>query len=237
LATTKKLWTWDEISAKVISENDIDLDDDFIDDDELRNFCNDAIDKIEGDVHALYNDYYLKRTPLTLVNLADEIALPTDIYAHKIRKIMYFSGSNAYEVKRIRDWKKFHAYRDARQSPGTREEYRYFLINDTPGAPKILLTPPAYESGQLLECWHLRNLNRLETGTDVCDVIELGMQFIFESLTERIEWKRAAGSPRHVVALSALEKTEAKIAGILAEMVVDDDNTIEPDFSHYEEHN
>lgn len=236
MSTTKKLWTWDEIWAKVQSENDIDEDDDFIDEDEMRSFCNDAIDTIEADVHALYNDYYLKRTPLTLVNTEDELDLPEDIYAHKIRKLIYFNGNQSYEIKRCRDWKKFHEYRLRRTVSGTRQEYMYFLINDAPGEPKILLSPPAYESGELVECWHLRNLNRLETGTDVCDAIELGMQYIFQFLTERVEWKRAAGGPRHAAALAALEKTEAKIAGILAEQVIDDDNTIEPDFSHYKEH-
>jgi hypothetical protein len=243
MTTTTKFWTWTQIWAKVKDEHDIDDSDDFISQSEAMGYANDAIDEAEAEICTIYEDYFLTRGTIALVSGTGEYAMPSTIYAHKIRGITYFNGSNVYPVKRIRDWKKFLHYRWAR-SESTSEDYRYFIINEVAGTPKILLSPVAYETGTYLEIWFTRQASRFESGADVCDIPEFHT-FVMDYIDERIEAKRAAGSGRHQTALVKLNGSpdgtnvgsRQRMINTLTAMVPDGDNEIEADFSAYEEHN
>jgi hypothetical protein len=236
MATTTKFWTWTEIWTKLKTETDLDDDDDFIDEAEAMGYANDSIDEAESNIHTLYQDYFLSRGTITLVDGTDEYALPTTIYAHKIRKIVYYNGSNIYEVRRIRGLDKFIQYRHSRTNSTSTEDYCYFITNTTPGSPKITFSPVAYESGQRMEVWFIRQANRLASGSDVCDIPEFA-QFVFDYLKERIEWKRAAGSGRHLTAVEKLKVTRQDMVDTLQTMIPDEDNEIVADMSHYEDLN
>jgi hypothetical protein len=235
MATTTKFWTWTEIWDKVKSETDLDDEDDFVDETEAMGFANDAIDEAEANIHTLYEDYFLSRGTITLVNGTDAYSLPTTIYAHKIRKVIYFNGSKIYEVKRLRGLDKFLAYRHARASSNS-QDYVYFITNTTPGTPQITLSPAAYEAGAYVELWFIRQANRLALGADVCDIPEFA-SFVMDYLRERIEWKRAAGSPRHMTTVEKLNATRQTMIDTLTAMVPDEDNEIVPNFGAYEDMN
>ena len=242
MAITTKFWTWTEIWSKMKSELDIDDDDDFIDETEAMGYANEGVDEAEAEILEAYPDYFLTRDTITLVDGTDEYSLPTTIYAHKIRGIVYYNGSDIYEVKRVRDWKKFLHYRLARYESTSTEDYYYFIVNGTAGTPKIVFSPPAYESGQLMEIWFIRQANRFASGSDVCDIPEF-VAFVVDYLRERVEYKRAAGSPRHVAAREKLNGTpdgttqgsRQRMIDTLTTMVPDSDNEIEADFSAYED--
>lgn len=234
MAITTKFWTWTEIWNKIKSEVDLDDEDDFIDEPEAMGYANDAVDEAEAEILEAYPDYFLSKDNLTLTSDEDEYDLPTTIYAHKIRSVIYFRDSDIYEVKRFRDWKKFLDYRFARYHSTSTEDYGYFIVNSTAGDPKILISPPAYESGQYIEIWFIRQANRFASGSDVCDIPEF-VSFVFDYLRERIEWKRAAGGPRHITAKQKLEETRARMIDTLTTMVPDGANEIEPDMGSYEE--
>ncbi len=232
MAITTKFWTWTQILSKVKSELDLD-EESFMDDTELMECANDAVDEAEAIIHSLYEDYFLMRGTVALVNGTDTYSLPANIYGHKIRGIVYFNGSKNYEVKRIGDWKKFLEYRLARYGSST-SDYRYFIINATAGVPQLCLSPPAYETGTYLEVWYLRQANRFTTGADACDIPEF-VSYVFDFMRERVAFKEAAGSPRHQAALANLDKTRSGMTATLTEMVPDGDNVIVPDLSSYEE--
>jgi len=244
MAITTKFWTWTEIWAKIKSEHDIDDEDDFIDEAEAMGYANDAIDEAEAGIATIYEDYFLSRASLTLVSGQDEIAMPGTIYAHKIRKIIYFNGSIIYQVARIRGLDKFLEYRHSRYNPTNTAEYRYFIENSTAGSPKILISPVAYESGDKMEIWFIRQANRIATGTDVVDIPEFA-SFVMDFLRERIEAKRGAGSPRHQATLmklngspdGTLTGTRQLMIDTLTAMVPDGDNEIIPDYSPYNDMN
>lgn len=236
MAITTKFWTWTEIWTKIKSELDIDDDDDFIDETEGMSYANDGVDEAEAEILEAYADYFLTRGTITLVSGTDEYVLPTTIYAHKIRGIVYYNGSNIYDVRRIRDWKKFLQYRLARYQSSSVQDLSYFIHNSTAGSPKIVFSPVPQESGSYLEIWFIRQANRFTTGADVCDIPEFA-SFVIDFLRERVEYKRAAGSPRHAAALQKLEAQRLRMVETLTTMVPDSDNEIEPDMSAYDEHN
>ena len=78
-----KYWTWAELKDKV--QRDLDLEGEvFINETELLGYANEAIDEVERQVHTLYEDYFLTKAVISLVDGTEEYALPTDIYAFKI---------------------------------------------------------------------------------------------------------------------------------------------------------
>jgi len=228
-----KYWTRDEIVAKLKGDLKLDEYSGVVEDSTLYEYINDAIDDIEAQIHTLYEDYFLTRALLTLVQGQDEIALPTDIFAMKIRGIVYFKDNKLYEVPRIKEFKKFLKYREARLTSSNYQDYRYFLYNAVAGSPKILLSPPALESSAtVMEIWYLRNANRLATGTDKCDVPE-GIQYIFWHVKELIYGDE--GHYLHKVAVDKALMHMQDLQATLAAMVPDTDNELEPDLSSYYE--
>jgi len=100
----------------------------FIEDEDIRQYINEAIKEAEAEIHNVFEDYFLTYTSLTLTEDSEVVALPTDIYANKIRKIFYYPSieSNRYEVKRLY---RLADYLDV----DSQDNYRY-LINNSASA-------------------------------------------------------------------------------------------------------
>lgn len=229
MATTTKFWTLAEIRAKI--ERDLDTEEEtFVTQTELHEYINEGIDIAESEIQTLYEDYFLTKANLPLVDGADEIDLPTDIYAHKIRRITWRKGADVYTVSRIRDWKKFEDY-EIQRITGSSTTYAYFLLNSTPGSPKVLLTPPANETDSTsMTCWYLRQANRLSDDADVCDIPEF-VYFVIQYAKVRIMEKES--HPMLQKGMADLVSLKNQMSSTLTAMVPDDDNEIEPDLSHY----
>ncbi len=229
---TRKYWTLGQIKAKIKRETDIE-DEDFIRPEELEDYINEAIDEAEAEIHSLYEDYFLTREGLSLVANEEEYALPANIYAHKIRRVTYNNTSSVYTVKRSQDWKKFEKYEIA-QNFQTSDLYQYFIVNETAAEPRIIIFPQARETGSFVRIWYIRQANRLEDDTDICDIPEF-IQFVFSYVKYKIYAKE--GNPMVAQAGAALEHQRKLMAGTLATMVPDAENNIEMDMTHYEEMN
>lgn len=231
-----KFWTWAEIRTKVEQECDLE-DEDFVRPEELLAYANEAIDEAEAEIHSLYEDYFLKKVDLAVVADDELFSLTTllpDIYADKIRKIIFRQGTGAtvYTVTRLRDWKKFEQKAVA-DTQTTTDLYQYFLVNSTPGNPQIMLVPKSREAGTMT-VWYLRNANRLAVDADVCDIPEF-INFVFSHMKMKVYAKE--GHPGYQEALERLETERARMNAVLASRVPDMDNEIELDVSAYEDMN
>lgn len=229
----RKYWTYSQMRTKV--ESDLDIQDEtFISPQELKDFFNEAIDEAEAEIHTLYEDYFLTRSKIPLVENQEEYDLPANIYAHKIRRVVYNNTSSIYTIKRIQDWKKFEKYSIAANFE-TSDLYQYFIVNSEVGIPKLLLVPKAREtSPAVVDIWYVRQVNRMENDDDICDIPEF-YNFIFQYVKVRVYEKE--GHPNLPFAIQALEQQRSQMRGTLANMVPDAENKIELDMSHYEEMN
>lgn len=228
----RKYWNWGQIRAKI--RRDLDLEaETFVRPEELRDYANEAIDEAEAEIHGLYEDYFLSRKVVNIQNGVEEYDLPEDIYAHKIRRIMYNNTSSVYTVNRLQDWKKFEAQNIAKNF-STSDLYQFFFLNSVAGSPKILLVPQGRETGPYLEVWYLRQANRLEEDDDICDIPEF-YNFIFQYMKVRIYEKE--GHPNTAKAVSDLEQQRRQMTSTLAQIAPDGENEIEMDASFYEEMN
>jgi hypothetical protein len=226
-----RYWTLGELRTKI--EQELDLQGEvFIEQDEMTGYINDAIDAAESQIHTLYEDYFLTLDTITLVSGTSQYNLPEDIYASKIRKIVYRNGAEVYVIKRLRDRNKILNYSLDRATNSVSPYYEYFLINQTPGEQKILFTPAVNESGAYVEVWHIRNANQLVAESDKCDIPEFA-RFVMQYVKVRCYDKE--GHPHLPVAQAELDTLLQDMVSTLAGMVVDDDNEIEADYSPYDE--
>lgn len=254
MAITKQYWSAALILERVKDELDMN-EEAFVDDVEMLGYCNAAIDRAEQQVIGIYQDYFLTSEQLSLVSGTREYALPANIYAHKIRRMIYENGSQVYKVTRIGDWKKFErmAIEDVNNSATL---YEYFLINDLPGEPRINFVPIPNETGAFIKIWYLRQANRFDRewtavgddrvldtplqrdGSDgrILDVPE-AFNYIVEFVKMKcdIKEKRLHGQVQSGDYPEVLMEFENFI-GVISEMVPDAENLIEADYSTYEEH-
>lgn len=240
-----KYYTWEEIREKIESETDT-QDEDFVRPEEMLAYANEAIDEAEAEIHGIYEDYFLSYVdyPIAPPSPEDEVGqnwsgvlMPDDIYANKIRKVIFYAGgvgtTQWYPINRLKDDEKFEAKAAAESSTGDRG-YKYMIVNKTAGSPLITWVPTISETGTV-RVWYLRNANRLTgASSDICDIPEF-VRFIFSYMKVKIYEKE--GHPGLDDANMKLERDRAKMVSTLTEMVPDADNNIEADTSAYDDMN
>lgn len=224
--------TWASLRAKV--ERDLDIQGEvFVRPEELLGYANEAIDEAESEILGLNQDYFLARSTMTLVIDQQSYSLPSNIFAKKIRRIVYNNGTSVYPVKHLKDWHKFESLALSEQFI-TADVYRYMLVNTTPGNPEILISPNPSEQA-VLDIWYTRNANRM-TGldTDIVDIPEC-LTFIVQFVKVRVYEKE--GHPNFSSAVSILEQQRNLMRQKLANSVPDADNELEGDYTIYTDMN
>lgn len=229
-----KYWTYGEIKTKV--EADLDLESEtFISPEEMLGYANEAIDEVERQIHDLCADYFLTRANLTLVDGQEAYDLPSDIFAMKIRSIIYRNGNLTWRFERIRDWMKFEQYEFEKTGlTGNSRRYGYFIVNTTPGTPQVLVTPTPNESGAYGKIWYIRNANEMVDDDSICDIPE-AVNYVMAYMKWKCYMKEL-----HPNLPGAKEEVDAQYANTmknLSEMFPDDQTTIEPDTRLYDDMN
>jgi hypothetical protein len=245
-----RLWTYKEARDKILLDMDL-TEEDFITPNELIGYFNEAIREAESEIHKIHEDYFLSKAVLPLVGAQAEYDLPTDIYANKVRALIYNANTtNIYPIRRIRTIEKFwdsavtNVY-------GTSDDYRYLIRNDAATGYKIVLFPASRETGNVVDVWYLRAANRLpligETKPaplvgvysvaeveafeiDIPEFISFVLKFV------KVRCMDKEGDPRQELGLQILQQQRKQMVDTLTQMVVDDDDTVIQDMSHYAEH-
>lgn len=240
--------TWQEIEVKIRTDLDLLDTDNFIGQDEMAALGNDAIDGAESLIMRTREDYFLTKATLTLVNGASSIDLPTDIYAQKIRAIIYKNGDRIYPVERIRDPEIFYKKAIIDYTAVSLDQYQWLLQSTTAGEQdKLLLSPPAYEDGAYLEMWYIRNANRIplqadsgspSRATQLATKIDIPewRSYIEQYIRMRVYEKMKESDLFKDATTKLMAIGEAMII-TLKDRVEDNRNEVAQDVSHYMEHN
>jgi hypothetical protein len=231
--------TYLELKNKVLRNLDL-QDEDFIEPEELIGFFNDAIDLVESEIHTLYEDYFLAEAPLALVTGTAEYDLPSDIYADKVRAIIYASGNLIYSIQRIAETNKFEAVALNDAYPTSNPRYQYYINNrSTVLGHKIRLVPASLEtSASNVKIHYIRNANRIDdSNLTTADATVIDIPEFTEFVVQHVKVKcyEKEGHPNLEVAKKDLEACRAQMTSTLATRVPDNRNDIEMDKSHYEE--
>jgi len=222
-------WTLAQIKSKI--QRDLDLqDEDFIQEDELVEYINEGIDMCEAHIHTLYEDYFLTSTTLSWVSGTAEYALPDDIYADKVRGLLYNNGTTIFEIPRIKDKSKFLKAALLKEFPPTLD-YAYIIKNSSGEDPKIVFFPTVQETSSNVTLWYLRNASELSADTDTCDIPEF-VYYVIQYAKVRC-YEKEVGHPNYEPAKQELARLEELMVSTLEEMVPDADNEIEKDMTTY----
>jgi hypothetical protein len=217
---------------------DLDLeDDDFISKADLNRWINDGIQAAERKIHTLYEDYFLTDTEVNITYGNHFVDYPSDIYANKVRKIVFKdgpSGSNvqSHEVKRVKDILDAIS-RDIYNDQTTTPLLQWSPHNSIANGRKIRLHPTNGRTGKLI-IYYIRNAKPLVNDSDVCDIDEFEVYVIRYAKT--LAYLKD-GDPR-AEDIKLLEKEiEEEINSTLADAVADNDNQVLLDLSHYNNSN
>lgn len=224
--------TFGEIKAKVSRDLDLGSAPDLVSPEEMLGYYNEAVDDAEAAIHTLYEDYFLTSAPFPIVEGQSEYSLPSDIYASKIRGLIYDSGSYIYSIPRVRDKRKFEEAALARTYVSN-HVYQYILRNPSAShGIKLVLLPAAKESTSNLTIWYIRNANRATQDADLCDIPEFS-SYVIQYMKVRVMEKDS--HPNLSVAMQQLQYFRAQMEATLRDMVPDGETKIELDMTSYEE--
>lgn len=163
-----KIWTYQEMKAKVFTDIDL-LDETFVSANEVAGYFNEALGEAAAEICELNQDYFRTKYFLPLVTGTSVYSLPFNIYANKIRGILYSNGSLIYQVRKYRRRNEFENIVNTDQF-GAADAYKYDLINDVPGQSKLELHPTSRDTAILppavgpftpMTMWYIRNVARV----------------------------------------------------------------------------
>ncbi len=142
-----KIWTYGEMNTKLQTEQDL-LDETFITPNEMIGYYNEALNEAESKIMVLNQDYFKTKYFVPTVLGTVRYVLPDNIYANKIRTMVYQNGALTYEIPQYRRRDKFLnvAYSDQYT---TSDEYQYQLVNDIPGQAILEIHPASRETAIL----------------------------------------------------------------------------------------
>ena len=221
---------------------DLDLQDEtFITDSDVNAWINESIKKAESVIHGLYEDYFLTQTTQVITAGTYLYSYPSDVYANKIRKIIYHDGgkSSSHEVRRVSSLVE-GSERDI-YSTGSNHVLQWSPYNSKSGGRQIRLFPEAGRTGTLI-IWYIRNARQLvdETVDGVttvadaqsCDVDEFE-RYILQCVKTECYFKD--GDPRAVPSRQLEEMLKRDMIETLSNAVPDNNDEIPMDFSFYDD--
>ncbi len=220
-----ELVTYSVAKSKV--ENELDIQGEvFIDEDEMLGFFNSAIDEAESIIHQLHEDYFLTSDYVSLVDGTSDYAMPSNIYANKIRICYYKNGTEKYEVTRIK----------LGQIPLVEDgdEYQYNVENNSgvAGTKFVVYPTPDETSSTVMRRWFIRNATKVTGDDSVIDIPEF-IDFVYRHV--KVACASKMGHPRLVFFKAELDEKRDYMRDTLKTMIVDGHTEIEADTSFYED--
>jgi hypothetical protein len=217
-------------------KDDLDLNEEiFVEDSDLNRWINDAIETAEAEIHTLYEDYFLDRTVYTLTAGVRELDFPADIYASKVRKLLFKESltspnTAAHEVKREKNLIEAEG-RDIYEYQSATPTLTWVETNNSVDGRKIRLYPEQGRAGYLV-MYYIRNANRLVDDADVCDIDEFS-RFIIQHTKTQAYLKD--GDPRAEESKTLEEQLKAQMVATLSNRTPDNNDEIRLDLAHYED--
>lgn len=245
-----RLPTYGEIEYKVRLDLDLQDTDNFIGQDEMAGVYNEGVATAEALIMKACEDYFKTFATLSLVQGSADIALPADIYAQKIREIVYKNGDRIFPLRELKDPQMHYRKAVIDRQAVSLDEYMYFLKSATAGAQdSLVIVPPALESGAYLEMWYIRNAKRAPLQSSLADGATRATQIA--AVLDIPEWRAYVEKymKAEIYEHKIKDKGAAALAradlGTISGVMIDDlrdrmknnENEIPQDISHYVEHN
>lgn len=225
--------------AQVVTkiQRDLDLEEEeFIQTEEMTEYINDAITIVESHINTLglRDQYFLTRTTLSLVVNTADYALPTNLYADKIKEVIYSNGATIYRVLPMTMDRAAEEIEHLNRF-STTEYYSYRIRRDTSSSNAFQLIPKSRETASdVIVIEFFRDLERVEDDSDLVEVPEIALQYLYQYVKVKVYEKEShANYPTAVMELGKLE--ELMLSTLQNQLEDNENNKIELDKSIYEE--
>lgn len=224
---------------QVVTKIELDLDleeEEFIQPNEMTGYINDAITIVEAHMNTLgmKDRYYYKRTTLNLVQGTADYALPSDIYEHKIREVVYSNGPTIY---RINPMDKDSTEEDIELTNlyQTTDYYQYRIRSDSSASTVFQLIPASRETATgVVKIGYFRDLGRVVNDADLVEVPDIALMWLYQYVKVKVYEKESHDN--YAAAVAELEKLEELMLSTLQGQLADGQaQRLEMDKSIYEE--
>lgn len=228
--------TYGDLKTEVLIETDTEGEE-FIQAAEVLSYFQDAVNKAAAHIHKLgvEDDYFLTRTQYSLTNGQQTLDMPANIYATKIRGLIYSTTEKTYQITKFKGAGRFSAMADVLQSPTQGAYYKFQIVNDSADDGfKIELYP--YSQEDSTNCITMHYIREPATIVDDDSLVDIPQFYSF--VKAFVKWKiyDKENSAKADDAKAEMEAEQNLMLETLAEMVPDYDSTIPADLSAYEEH-
>lgn len=218
-------------------QRDLDLEEEeFIQPSEMTEYINDAISVIEAHINTLglRDQYFLTKTSLSLVVNQEDYTLPTNLYADKIKEIVYSNGATIYRVMPMTEDRSAEEIEHLNRF-STTEWYKYRIRRDSSTANYLQLIPKSRETtANVLKIEYFRDLERVSDDDDLVEVPEIALLYLYQYVKVKIYEKESHAN--YQAAIAELEKLEELMLSTLQGQLADNDNNrVELDKSIYQE--
>ena len=238
-----RTWTYGEGLDLINGEFDL-TNETFIGDDEMVGFFNHAVQKAAADIYKLgvEDEYFQNEAALPMVVGQSDIALPTDIYANKIRGLIYVNGYEIYEVTRSRRRKKFLKEAKIRKfAPDARYQYRLKNTGIATGTTITLIPAARDTTSAFLTAYYIREVSFIPLvsagSLSASRATKIDLPECMEYIFAEVKWRVAKKIPHPD--LDSYKNDRDEMRALMIETLTgqtDDDNTeVEPDLTHYQE--
>lgn len=224
--------TYGEIRDKVRKDTGLEQEE-FVSTSEMLGYCNSAIDECEAEIHNIYADYFLTYALIDLVNGQSQYSLPSNIYANKIRSLVYADGVEVYKIPRYKMTSDLFEKLELDRITSS-DDFRYLINNmsATDGMKiEFIPTPLKDETGNL-KIYYIRNANHMVDSDSICDIPEF-TDYIYQYM--KVQCYNKEGHPNFVSAVALLEKMKELMINTLRNMTPDGDDILGADDSIYYE--
>lgn len=234
--------TFGDFKTKVEAELDLEPEE-FVQPAEFVGYVNDGVSIAEAEIHKLgiEDEYFLTKSRKSIASGTEDIVLPTNLYASKIRKVIYKNGATLYEIKRSRSLNMFidRELTNLVQQGGN-TIYEYIIRNDSGAAPPVMeLSPiPAETVVNGIIIYHIRKANVWSfsldpDGAGSIDLPEIALQY----LQTYVRWRCLSKEGHPSIPEAKVEMDDAKklMVETLTNMVPDGESKIDQDTDIYDE--
>lgn len=224
-----------QVVAKI--ERDVDTEEEeFIQPDEMTEYINDAITIIEAHMISmgLKDRYFYKTANVNLVAGTADYALPSDLYEHKIKEVVYKNGATIYRVELL-DTDRTEEEIEILNLHATSDYYRYRIRSDSSASTVLQLVPASRDTvSSGLKIGYFRDLARVSADADLVEVPDIALQWLYQYVKVKVYEKESAEN--YPAATAELQKLEELMLNTLRGQLADSQNTkLELDKSIYEE--
>lgn len=223
--------TYGELKEQVQEELDL-VEETQIAEAEFVDFCNESVEEAESAINEICEDYFKTKATFDVTAGEAEYDLPEDIYADKVRAIIFNDGSTVYQVKKM---KRSTMHEDmVFQDQSTSNQLMYDIVNYPTGRKIVFHPAPNFTDDTTLTIWYIRNAAQVAIDADVVDIPEFS-RFIKQNM--KLLCCEREGHPLLAYHEKKADKYRTRMITSLSNRTPDGDDVMEKDLSFYEEHN